>query len=88
MAVIVVYYREYIILSCGSGGGEGGKRVSSERVNSGDSGIGNRRVGSNGGGDGSGGGSGSSSDCGGGGRVGGGGGSGGDSGSSSGCGWL
>ncbi|XP_050289964.1 glycine-rich protein 2-like [Quercus robur] len=77
MAVIVVYCREYIILSCG-GGSEGGRRVGS-----GNSGIGNGRVGGNGGGDGSGGGSGNDSDCSGGGRVGGGSGSGGDSGSDS-----
>ena len=61
MAMIIVYCREYIILSCGVGGG---------RVGSGDDGIGGGRVGSGGGGVGGGGGgvggggSGNSSGCG------------------------
>ena len=50
MAMIIVYCREYIILSCGVGGG---------RVGGGDDGIGGGRVGSGGGG-----GSGNSSGCG------------------------
>ena len=56
MAMIIVYCREYIILSCGVGGG---------RVDGGDDGIGGRRVGGGGVGGGvGGGGSGSSSGCG------------------------
>ena len=56
MAMIIVYCREYIILSCGVGGG---------RVGGGDDGIGGRRVGGGGVGGGiGGGGSGSSSGCG------------------------
>ena len=39
MAMIIVYCREYIILSCGVGGG---------RVGGGDDGIGGRRVGGGG----------------------------------------
>ena len=57
MAMISVYCREYIILSCGVGGG----RVDGGRVGGGDDGIGGGRVGGGGGG---GGGSGSSSGCG------------------------
>ena len=57
MAMIIVYCREYIILSCGVGGG----RVDGGRVGGGDDGIGGRRVGGGGVG---GGGSGSSSGCG------------------------
>ena len=55
--MIIVYCREYIILSCGVGGG----RVDGGRVGGGDDGIGGRRVGGGGVG---GGGSGSSSRCG------------------------
>ena len=61
MAMIIVYCREYIILSCGVGGG---------KVSGGDDGIGGGRVGSGGGGVGGGGGgvggggSGNSSGCG------------------------
>ena len=56
MAMIIVYCREYIILSCGVDGG---------RVGGGDDGIGGGRVGSGGGGGGVGsGGSGNSSGCG------------------------
>ena len=57
MAMIIVYCREYIILSCGVGGG----RVDGGRVDGGDDGISGRRVGGSGIG---GGGSGSSSGCG------------------------
>ena len=57
MAMIIVYCREYIILSCGVGGG----RVDGGRVGGGDDGIGGRRVGGGGVG---GGGSGNSSGCG------------------------
>ena len=49
MAMIIVYCREYIILSCGVGGG---------KVSGGDDGIGGGRVGNGGGGDG-----GSGCDC-------------------------
>ena len=65
MAMIIVYYREYIILSCGVGDG----RVDSRRIGGGNGSgdIGDGRVGGGGGGDGSGvggGGSDSSGSCG------------------------
>ena len=53
VTVIVVYCREYIILSCGSGG-EGGRRVGDGRVDGGrvNNGIGGERIGGGGGGSG------------------------------------
>ena len=44
MVMIIVYCREYIILSCGVGGG----RVDGGRVGGGDNGIGGRIVGGGG----------------------------------------